>query len=416
NFYSEENYANNLSKMDYSSGLRDFTLKHDLDFFPNPDHSIKMGIITTLHKFTPSALLVSDDNQEEEPMRFVDEVEVLESAIYIEDDFRIASNFKVNGGMRLSHYLNDEGNSIINSEPRVALSFKLNRNASFKSSYTVMNQYNHLLSNTGIGLPTDLWVPSTNKVAPQKSQQIAIGIAKDISQHDLALTIEGYYKKSDRIIAYKEGASFLNINTNRTDGKIINWEDNVTSGQSWSYGIEFLLEKHIGRLAGWAGYTLSWSLVQFDSINNGKKFYDRYDRRHDISIVTVFKLKENITVSGSWVFGTGNPITLPVAQFDAAHHIFANQLDERLIIMDRTEYGERNSFRMANYHRLDLGIQFKKQKKWGERTWEISFYNAYNRKNAFYYFIDRKYDSQQTKLKQKTLFPFIPSLAYNFEF
>jgi hypothetical protein len=281
-----------------------------------------------------------------------------------------------------------------------------------------MNQYVHLISNTGIGLPTDLWVPTTARIAPQQSQQVAIGMAKDFTDKGITLTTEAYYKKSDNILGYKEGASFLLIDDGPEGANQVSWENNVTAGQAWSYGLELLVQKKVGRFSGWVGYTLSWTQLQFDSLNFGKKYYARYDRRHDVSVVGIYELSPKITISGTWVYGTGNAITLPIGEYFAKPHQPGGFSGYSMSSVN--DYGPKNSFRMAAYHRMDIGIQFHKKKKWGERTWEISFYNAYSRKNPFFYYIDSRYDnSTQTEtrfLKQVTLFPIIPSFSYSFKF
>jgi hypothetical protein len=160
--------------------------------------------------------------------------------------------------------------------------------------------------------------------------------------------------------------------------------------------------------------------MQFDSLNFGKKFYARYDRRHDISLVGTFRLNDHITLSGTWVYGTGNAVTMPVSIYTAPEysHIFLDNHDH-IRGLTIKEYGPKNNYRMAPYHRLDLGIQFHKKKKWGERIWEISIYNVYNRKNPFFYNIDQVsvYDGRTyTRLKQVSLFPIIPSFSYSFKF
>jgi hypothetical protein len=165
---------------------------------------------------------------------------------------------------------------------------------SAKASYAVMNQYVHLLTNTGLGLPTDLWVPATDILKPQNSWQIAGGFAKDFIDKEVLLSIEGYYKESKNVISYKEGASFLEVtgDASAEQSENFNWEDNITAGRGWSYGAEFLLQKKTGKFSGWIGYTLSWTQLQFDELNFGKKFWARYDRRHDISLVAIWKIRE----------------------------------------------------------------------------------------------------------------------------
>src|SRR5690606_24900938 len=166
---------------------------------------------------------------------------------------------------------------------------------------------------SGMGLPIDLWVSSTEKVRPQQSEQVALGIVKDLAR-DYSLSVESYYKKMNNVISYKEGASFLMIDDYESSQNIT-WEDNITSGEGWAYGGEILLRKHTGSFTGWIGYTLSWSQRQFDDLNLGRKFDAKYDRRHDLSVVGVYKLNPKITFSGTWIFNTGINYTLP--QYEA---------------------------------------------------------------------------------------------------
>jgi hypothetical protein len=417
NIYSREKSSNGSEyNLDYFSGIRDIGLKYDLDFFPDPRHAIKAGIISTYHRFTPSALVLKDTDVDEN-RREIEAIDVVESGVYIEDLYKPLPALRINVGFRLSHFA-AKNKKYIKPEPRFSASYSLKEDLSIKTSYARMNQYVHLISNTGIGLPTDLWVPTTSRVAPQQSQQVAIGIAKDFADNGLTLTTEAYYKKSDNILGYKEGASFLLIDDGPEGSNAVSWEKNVTAGQGWSYGLELLLQKKLGRFSGWIGYTLSWTQLQFDSINFGKKYYARYDRRHDISVVGIYELSPRITLSGTWVYGTGNAITLPIGEFYAKEHKpgYLNGY----YLQSQNEYGQKNGSRMGAYHRMDIGIQFHKKKRRGERTWEISFYNAYNRKNPFFYFIGSNYDeatqTEERSLKQITLFPIIPSFSYSFKF
>jgi hypothetical protein len=251
---------------------------------------------------------------------------------------------------------------------------------------------------------------------------VALGLVKDISKPELALSLEGYYKKMDHVIGYKEGASFIDFDAAES-GLEINWENNVTSGKAWSYGAEFLIQKKDGRLTGWIGYTLSWTQMQFDSLNFGKKFYARYDRRHDISIVAIYKLNKHITLSGTWVYGTGNAVTLPLSEYIAPAHLQDNTSNgyynyNSMFGQVVKDYSQKNNFRMGAYHRLDFGIQFHKEKKWGERIWEISVYNLYNRQNPFFYYIQNNTvnGKEYGVLSQVSLFPIIPSFTYSFRF
>lgn len=416
-----------LYSLRYQSGIRDFSIKTDFDFYPSPQHSIRFGLQSLAHRFTPSAY-VFKDTQLDQQRNEVSAIDVVESGIYAEDTWKPTSRLRLNGGLRLSHFAHPKI-QYVRPEPRLSAAYILKPDLSFKASYSLMNQYIHMLSNTGIGLPTDLWVPTTDRVKPQQSEQVAAGFAKDITNLGLTFTLEGYYKRMKNIISYKEGASFLPIDTFDSPNTIqmVDWQNNVTTGKGWSYGVEALLQKKVGRFSGWAGYTLSWTQWQFNELNGGKKFYPRYDRRHDISLVGVYELSPRITLSANWVYGTGNALSMPLGTYttydkSGTRHYLNGLFDYGKQVED---YGDKNSFRAEAYHRFDLGIQFHKKKKHHERTWEFSVYNLYDRRNPFIYLLtDKKIEDEgspdhgkaKTVLNRYSIFPIIPSFSYMFKF
>jgi outer membrane cobalamin receptor len=411
---SREEFDSSYFDLQFGSAIRDYTIKHDFDFYPNSKHHIRFGGLAIFHRFKPSAVVVKSSDALSAGIS-VNSIYTMESGLYVEDDWKISGRLKANIGLRVSHYVANK-TTFTNPEPRVSARYSITEKSAVKASYALMNQYLHLLSSTGVSLPTDLWVPATRNLRPMQSQQWALGWAQELPK-GINLTIEGYYKNMRDISFYKEGASFLLID-NPEGAQGINWEKNITQGKGWSYGSEFLLQKEKGKWSGWIGYTLSWTYVQFDSINFGKKFFPRYDRRHDISIVNIYKFNDRIKLSCTWVYGTGNAITLPVAQYDAAPHNPAqiDNFSQYNFIGFRNDYGEKNSFRMAPYHRLDVGIQFTKVKKRYTRTFELSFYNAYNRWNPFFYYIEKGVTATQNKLMQITLFPILPSVSWSWKF
>lgn len=428
-------YDNQKFALKYYSGISDLSLKSTIDFIPNTIHSIKSGILVTRHLFTPSAIAIKDSEFPESNYDNKKRLETIETGIFTEDIIKIGEKIQVNTGLRISSFsVLKPSKSYINIEPRFSGNYVITPGFSSKLSWATMNQYLHLLSNTGIGLPTDLWVPVTDKVKPQRSHQVAAGFAKDFYEKGFSASIEGYYKLLENIITYKDGASFITVadDIESEDAKSIDWQNNVTQGNGKSYGTEFLLQKKEGKFTGWIGYTLSWTKVKFDEINFGKEFFPRHDRRHDASIVGIYELKKNITISATWVYGTGNAISLPQSEFIGIHHnpgqsgisSLKNYYINSLIV---TEYGGKNSSRMAPYHRADISVMFKKQKKKGERTIELSVYNLYNRANPFFYYIgtsgykgilggDWGNSDSLRQLKQVSIFRLIPSLSYSFKF
>lgn len=389
---------------DYFSGIRDLALKADFEFIPNPDHYIRWGGMWIQHRFTPG-VFASRENQRPEIREGGKPSDSQEFSFYLEDDFSLGRRFKFNIGTHFSGFL-AETKSYHSLQPRFSARYLLNTNSSIKASYVQMAQFIHLLTNAGLGLPTDLWVPSTDKIGPQESWQAAAGYFRKLGT-GLEFSAELYYKDMQGVIEYQDGASFLNTTSD--------WQDKVVSGEGRSYGMELLLQKKTGKTTGWIGYTLSKTERRFDEVNFGRWFPFRYDRRHDISLTAVHQLSEKIDLSGTWVFGTGNFITVPTQRYQHATTVIRDGFTRYGgLYLDYIE--SRNNFQMRSYHRLDLGINFHKEKKWGKRTWNISIYNVYSRLNPFYMDISFNYDLQRNQLRQFSLFPIVPSASYRFTF
>jgi outer membrane receptor for ferrienterochelin and colicin len=380
----------------YFSGIRDWSARYDVDFIPSPNHFIKIGASATNHYYKPGAVQskITSANYNEDTLVKYRFITGNEFDAYIEDDIRISSRLKTNLGIHATGF-SVTGKFYTSIQPRASLRFLITPDLSMKASYVQMNQYIHLLTNSGIGLPTDLWVPVTKKVPPQLAHQYAGGFAYNLKDK-YEISLEGYYKTMKNVIEYAEGASFLNATSN--------WEDKVEIGKGTSYGGEFFIQKKKGNTTGMLGYTLSWTNRQFDNLNNGKKFPYRYDRRHDLKAAVIHKVSDRFEISANWVFGTGQAVTLP-------SEVYLGPDGGEIEVFDG-----RNGFRMKPYHHLDVGMKFWKKKKWGERAWVISIFNVYNRRNPFFIYRDYDYVTNKPYFKQVSLFPIIPSVSYQFKF
>jgi hypothetical protein len=397
--------ASSSNALNYLSSIKDFSLKTDFDYVPSPSHYLRFGGQFIRHAFRPGAVVQSAEagafaTASASGTRTVGS----ESAVYVEDDYRLSPRLKVNAGLRLSSFYVD--NKLYPSlEPRLAGRFMLTDEWALKAAYARTTQYIHLLTNSGIGLPTDLWVPATAQVRPQVAHQISLGAARTLRRggEEFEFSFEAYYKPMQNLVEYREGASFLNT----TDG---DWQSQITSGRGWAYGGELFLQKKTGRTTGWIGYTLAWSNRQFADLNQGRIFPYKYDRRHDISLVVIHHFSPTLTLSGTWVYGTGNATTLGSGRY---------QLGPNAIFND---YGDRNSFRMAAYHRFDLDLSKTKKKRWGEVVNSLSIYNVYSRQNPYYLYFDAASVDlngvvyKPASYRQVSLFPIIPSVSKAFKF
>ncbi|MCX2741646.1 TonB-dependent receptor [Pontibacter anaerobius] len=387
-----------------SSEVQDYTFKTDFDWFVGDGHSLKFGAQATHHDFTVGRL---NFESEDSTLSFGagNTYSGSEFGLYASDDFVLSPMLSFNYGLRLSGF-NSSGKTYAALEPRVSAKYTLNEHTSLKASYASMMQYVHLLTNSGASLPTDIWYPSNRNVQPQRSQQAAVGVSHLFGKGKYLITNEIYYKWMQNQIDFRDGANlFVNDSL----------ENEFLFGKGDSYGNELYLEKVNGKTTGWLGYTLSWTYRKFDGINNGRRFPARYDRRHDISLVLMHQLNKRLSLTGAFVYGTGNAYSVPVARF-----AFQDVEGKEPTVIPI--YEDRNAYRLAAYHRLDLGAVLKLKPRRGEADLTFSVYNVYNRRNPYFVYFEQQKDknNEQTiigfQAKQVSLFPVIPSVTYNFRF
>ncbi|MBO9729491.1 MAG: TonB-dependent receptor [Chitinophaga sp.] len=395
-------YGRYKSLMENSGGRIDF------DFRPDPRHSIRFGAITTLHYFKPGSSSFRDKASPVKPLDTLAtamRVTGAELSAYAEDDWQLRPDLYVNIGVHASAFM-VQHRFYHSIQPRLGLRYMLARNWALKAAYTHMNQYIHLLSSNGTTLPTDIWVPSTQRVAPMFSKQVTLGVAKTSLNGKYECSLEGYFKSMHNMIESKE-----NNTINQFQPR---WDENVTIGKGWSYGAEVMLQKRKGTTTGWLGYTLSWSTRRFPGVNNDEIYPYKYDHRHDIELVLMQRLGKHWDFSASWHYNSGTPITLPVSSYSGIGGASPWDPGSGNTSIDR--YNNWNNYRGADVHRLDIGFTHTKQKKHWSRSWNFSIFNVYNRRNPFFYTIDEDAAEKKRYLTQVTILPILPSITYAIKF
>jgi len=397
----------------YRSGVEDWALKHDITYYLDDQHELKFGVSSIYHSFAPGSLDLTDEEAQD---RILQEAQALESGIYISDVYKVNDKLSLDFGLRWSIfnqlgagtvYSYNSTNAIIDSatygsgeiiktynnlEPRFALNYSINSISSIKAGYNRMAQYLHLLSNSTSGQPTDTWVPSTNNIAPSLIDQYSIGYFRHFKEHTYKASVELYYKDMHNITDYEDGTNLL-LNENI--------EAQILSGRGRSYGAEFLVEKTKGDLTGWISYTLSRSERQIDGINNGDWYLSNVDKTHDISIVASYAFSDRLSLSSTFVYGTGQAVTWPNGQYVIDGNVLPY-------------YSNRNDYRMPDYHRLDLNLSYKRPSK--KAQWDFSIYNVYNRHNAYSIDFRENPDTGQNQAYLTYLFGIIPSVSYTLNF
>jgi hypothetical protein len=422
--YSDFDYGfgvNNAgTAIDLSGGIDNYAIRQDFNWYPNPKNSIQFGWDATYYQFDSGTFTIDQEDNEDTGGITIPSQNALEASVYLDNEQKVDDRLSLYYGIRMSTFSNigaydvksyneedevisttsygsgDIYNTYLNFEPRFSASYLLNNTSSVKASYNRMNQYLHLLSNSTASAPTDIWIPSTELVKPSVADQVAIGYFKNFKDNAYEFSVETYYKWLDNLVEYEDGAeTFLNEDI----------EAELEFGQGRAYGIEFYLKKNTGRFKGWVSYTLSKSERQFDNINNGAWFSARQDRTHDLSIVATYQLSPKLTLSGSWVYYTGDAVTFPVGKYE---------IDGQL----QTLYSGRNGDRIPDYHRMDLGLTWTLQdtKKWHSDL-NFSIYNVYNRHNTYSIdFSESENTAGEYEAVQTYLFGVVPSVTWNFSF
>lgn len=425
-------------KIKISSGIRDLGGKVYFSYFPSTRHRIKFGADYLFHTFTPASVGASQQGTEFDTGG-IQKLLSHETAFYLQDEYDVNDKIRINAGLRYSMYQFtgpfkryvkgqfSNQDSIIEYgkgdlikfyhglEPRISGRVLLNKTSSIKAGYAYNYQYVHLTSLSAVSLPTDLWYPTTDIAKPQRGWQASIGYFKDFLDGKYETSVEIYYKGMKNLLEFKQGAMPTdNVNDN-TDNLLI-------SGIGWSYGAEFFIKKTRGKFTGWIGYTWAKSERKFPDLQEAA-FPSKYDRRHDLSVVASYKLSDRWTFAATFIYATGNTLTLPSSWYIQDQDIMYN-------------YGARNSTRMAPYHRLDIAAtwydrptKMKTDKVTGESieikkrfrsNVNFSVYNVYNRSNPYFLYMSNKggllTNDFKLSVKQVSLFPIIPSVTWNFEF
>ncbi len=412
--------ADNPRAFLWQSALTDFTLKDNFDWFINPKNKLNFGFSVIYHDFFPGKITGIGKEAVIDEYCLPDNYS-LESALYLSNEQKIGK-FTLKYGLRVSffnnlgpatiyHYDADFNvtdstvyvtkkafNTYVGIEPRVGIVFRVNKSSSVKASYARNYQYVQQAQNSTAGNPMDIWFPANPNIKPQVGDQVAAGYYQDFKQGAYSFSGELYYKWIHNAIDFKDHANL--ILNKYLDGQL-------RTGRGYDYGIELMLKKTSGKLTGWMSYTYSRSFRVIPEINNGEPYPTSYDRPNDFSLTLSYRINPGIRLSMSWVYLTGQPVTFPVSRFLYSHTIVP-------------VYSGRNSYRMADYHRLDLAMIWdlpnKKSKKWHNQL-NFSVYNAYNRKNPWVINFQNDPNAPNTTHAEMTyLFGIVPTVTYNFRF
>jgi hypothetical protein len=438
--YSDYSYSlgvpSGANAFDWRAGIRNYTLKADFSYFPNVRNTLDYGAEVIFYRFSPGkARGIGDESFFNEIA--VQQEQATEIAVYISNKQTITEQLSLQYGLRYSYFMNvgerdvflyengeptgddaiigvrryERGEVIADYgglEPRLSINYTIDPRHSIKLGYNRMRQYLHLVSNTTAATPIDIWTPAGKYVEPAIADQISVGYFRNFKENMYELSMEVYYKNYQNLLDYRDNAQLL-LNDNL--------ETELLSGRGRAYGFEMQLQKVKGRFTGWVSYTLARTEIQVDEINLGEFYPTNFDKRHDASVVGLFRLNEKWQFGATFAYMTGRPITYPDSRF-----VFENTVVP--------VYNNRNGARTPDYHRLDLSATVVSQKKtdkvffffdrpekW-ESSWTFSLYNVYGRRNPYSIFFRQDADNpQQTDAYRLSIFgSIIPGVTWNLNF
>lgn len=399
---------------DYLSTVADLSLRSNLKVRALKGWSIETGLQASYLKHMPNALY-----QFKEPLvSAVQGIQAFEPSIYLDNHFDLEGQVVADLGARLVYY-NTQGLSHVSLEPRARINFNFLGGQQLHASYQRVSQNEQLLFTAGNIMNNEIWVPAMPGIEPAHSDQYTAGWSGIFRNERYTAEITGYYKTMSQLATYREGYTTLMGDTD--------WRNKVvTGGTGISYGVELLMKKNYGDWTGLISYAWSHTTRQFPQINKGQGFVFDFDRPHTASLNINHKFNEKWSSSVTWVFQTGLPYT-PVL---GRQLTLSTEPDKNgdFYYYETLFYGDRNSARMKDYHRLDVGVSYNKVTKRNRKaTWTFSVYNLYNRHNPYYYYFNTDsrsgYDRPEnmtvfrpTNLYQMSYFPIIPSVSYKVYF
>ncbi|MEZ4694774.1 MAG: TonB-dependent receptor [Rhodothermales bacterium] len=398
----------------FVSGITDLGLTSEIELPRRNRIDFRAGASGVLHHFTPGSHTASVTSATPGDNPVVDEtgsragVAAFSSAIFSEAEVEATDAMSFSVGLRFSNLFVDSHSWIL-AEPRLAINLQLRPSTNFEVRVDRSTQFVHLLSRSGIGVPLDLWMPSTASIGPESGWQYSLGCVQILDESGIRLNADIYYRTMSGLVEPLAGSSLVGIDA-------ANWEQRVETGNGQASGLELLARRESGRLTGWVAYTLARSTRTFDGIDRGMEFPYRFDRRHDFAVTTTYRLTERWIVSATWVFATGNALWLPSARVpsiedDAGYRTWP----ERDPSINAYVYDARNAAREPNYHRLDFSFRKTRQTDRGTESWTIGLYNAYARRNPFF-ISAREQEDGSIRYYQISPFVLIPAINYEFEF
>ncbi|MCU0450882.1 MAG: TonB-dependent receptor [Bernardetiaceae bacterium] len=416
------------SRFDWRSNIINYSVKPDFTYFLNANNTIKFGVQGILYDFRPGNATVSSQGQENDIS--LDPKYALESGIYLANEQKLGSRLTLQYGLRYSlfRYMGRGtaytfGEAIPNTrrvlasertygqweaiqtygnwEPRFSINYSLGQGSSLKASYNRMAQYIHLVSNTSASTPLDVWTPSTNNIAPQLADQVALGYFKNFRDNAYEASVEVYYKDLQNQLDYIDNADLL-LNSYL--------EADLVQGIGRAYGAEFYLKKAKGKLTGWISYTVARSERRVEGINRSEWFANRFDRLHNLNVTVAYDVATRWNLAANFVLQSGTPITFPTNRLEVQGYVVPHNTEEA-----------RNNFRVPAYHRLDLSATHYNKKREGRRFesyWVFSVYNVYNRRNPFAIYFRRNEDVpiNTEAVRFSVIGSIVPAVSYNFKF
>ncbi|WP_235295921.1 TonB-dependent receptor [Portibacter marinus] len=393
----------------FQSKITDAGFRMDFNYNATNRHQLQFGTDLVRHQFDPGLAVISEADSligiDEILTRenLVDNLQPIkevgfEANVYVEDRIKATEAIDVTLGLR-SSLIRSRGTNFYALLPSIIINSELTEDHLLRFTFSRSNQFLHLLTTSGLGLPTDIWLPTTDRLRPESAWQVSGSFLSRFTEFGY-LEIGGFFKRLNRILTLREGP-VLDINSG------VDWETEIPVGTGLSYGFESTLVKNVGKFKNTVSYTWSKASRQFAEINNGEVYPFRYDRRHMINSNFTYRVNKNIELAANAIYLTGNWVTVPSNTIKPSE-------DEPLFV---NIFLKKNNTQLPDYKRIDVSVNIYNKYSWGRQKLSIGVYNVFDWRNPLFFYVRRSENPEETpQKKQISILPILPSVSYSLTF
>ncbi len=379
-------------KFDVNNSIIDYTIKSEFEWFTAENMTIKTGYEGSIYNFTytqifEQSLQGSEKQVDTNQLNIWDNVH----SAFAQFNWNVTDLLSLQGGFRANYWSTSDRTLF---DPRLAARWQVADGVAVKAAWGVYHQYLRLASSPDFTF-FDTWLP-TDQTAPTGRAEHYIAAVETKPWEGYDLNVDVYYKTLNNINELQQG--------NR---RSITVSDLFYFGDGHTYGAEVFLQKKTGRLTGWIGYALGYVFSQFDSVNQGREFRPKFDRRHDLKITALYNLSERWEIGATFMFQSGQSYTGATSTLGGRMPGW----DGGIVMINPSQ---RWGLRLPNSHQLNLNVNYNTTLFDLPCRLFLDVFNVYSRRDIWFRFYQT--DNGIPEVTDVRLLPILPTISMEVKF